>query len=161
LFPIDENFIRNVNQKTKGMVFYLDKYYDLKTKNWFAIQTDNLPIVYENRLAPDLSTITDLDVRAFTKQFLNILNEKELRIAFRALSRALAGHFEDKKWYSFLGLRNSGKGVLQEIIKWAFGSYCCSFNVPMLKSCHKGDASDMRWIITSKLHLKRIAFSIY
>jgi hypothetical protein len=53
LFPIDEHFIRNVNQKTKGMVFYLDKYYDLKTKNWFVIQTDNLPIVYENRLAPD------------------------------------------------------------------------------------------------------------
>ncbi len=66
----------------------------LKTKNWFAIQTDNLPIVYENRLAPDLSVITDLDIRAFTQRFLNIFDEKELKIA---LSRALAGHFEDKK----------------------------------------------------------------
>ena len=90
LFPVNENFIRDVNQKTKGLVFYLDKYYDLKTKYWFAIQTDNLPIVYENRLAPDLSTITDFDVRVFTQQFLNTLNEKELRIALRALSRALA-----------------------------------------------------------------------
>ena len=63
----------------------MDKYYDLKTQNWFAIQTDNLPIVYENRLAPDLSTITGLDVRAFTQKFLNIFDEKELKVA---LSRA-------------------------------------------------------------------------
>jgi hypothetical protein len=96
LFPINENFLRNVNEKTKGLVFYLDKYYDLKTKNWFAIQTHNLPIVYENRLAPDLSTIIDLDVQAFTKTFLNIFDEKELKVALRALSRTLAGHFEDK-----------------------------------------------------------------
>ena len=77
------------------------------------LHVDNLPIIYENRLAPDLSTITDLDVQAFTKKFLNIFDEKELNIILRALSRALAGHFEDKKWYSLIGLRNFGKGVLQ------------------------------------------------
>ena len=61
--------------------------------------------------------VTFIVLDAIYLNFSKDYYEKELQIALRALSRALAGHFEDKKWYYFLGLRNSGKGVLQEIIK--------------------------------------------
>jgi hypothetical protein len=40
----------------------------------------------------------------------------------------LAGHILDKKWLLFLGNRNSGKGVIQEILQNAFTKYIGSFN---------------------------------
>ena len=79
LFPIDKNFINDVNAKTEGLVFYKDKYYNMKTKTFHAIQTNNLPIVYEDRLAPDLSSITEDEMREYTDKYLNMFDEKNRR----------------------------------------------------------------------------------
>lgn len=159
LFPIDKNFINDVNRKTEGLTFYQDKYYNWKTKTFHQIQSNNLPIIYIDRLAPDLNIITKKDIKDYTDKYLNMFDEKNRKIALRQLSRALAGHFRDKKWNCWIGYRNSGKGFNQEQVKYSFGEYCTTFNVPMLKTQHKGDASDMRWLLSKQMHLKRVGFS--
>jgi len=159
LFPIDTEFINNVNRKTEGLVFYLDKYYDFNNHVFLQIQTDNLPIIFENRIAPDLTTITDYEIKNYVSSYLNMFRNDERPLILKAFSRALAGHVSDKIWYSMCGLRNTGKGVFQTGFNYSFGSYTTTFDMPMIKTSNKQDASDYRWVVSTGCHLKRVGFA--
>lgn len=159
LFPVNKTFIDDVNKKTEGMVFYTDMYYDLNNKIFRQIQSDNLPIVYIDRTAPDLGSITNKEIETYKEKYLNMFEKDELPIILKTFARALAGHITDKVWYSMCGLRNTGKGVFQCIFKHSFAEYVVCFDMPMVKTSNKQDASDLRWVITTGCHLKRVAFS--
>jgi len=77
----------------------------------------------------------------------------------QAFSRAIGGFSTDKVIYLLLGLRNSGKGMLQELCKAAFSNYITSCETPMAKSMNSGDASEYRFLITTFQHIKRINFT--
>lgn len=49
--------------------------------------------------------------------------------ALHFLSRAIAGHYEDKRWATYLGNRNCGKGVEYDILSSAFGEYITTFEL--------------------------------
>ena len=53
------------------------------------------------------------------------------------LSRAIAGHNEDKRWATYLGNRNCGKGVEYDLLKAAFGDYISTFELGNLLYCRK------------------------
>lgn len=159
IFPIHSTFIDEVNSRTEGLLFYKDKYWDFSKRMFIDINKNNIPIIYEDRLSPNLNDITQKEIDEYKKKFLNMYNEPELKLFLRALSRALAGHRNDKCWYVLNGLRNSGKGVLQDQVIHAFGSQVANFDMPMIKTNNKQDASDRRWVITTLCHIKRIAFS--
>lgn len=159
LFPINNNFINDVNKNTEGLLFYTDKYYNFKTKQFYQIQSDNLPIVYEDYPAPDLSSITDEECETYKNTILTMFKPDELKFVLRWISRALAGHVGDKVWYSFGGWRNTGKGRFQKICSLSFGSYITTVDAPMMKTNNKQDASERRWVITLLCHIKRLAFA--
>jgi hypothetical protein len=159
LYPIDKNFINNVNKNTEGLTFYTDKYYNWKTKTFHQIQNDNLPIVYEDYIAPDFSDITDEECEEYCDTHLTMFKKDELPFILRFLGRALAGHVGDKVWYSFGGWRNTGKGRIQKICSLSFGSYITTVDAPIMKTTNKQDASERRWVLTLNCHIKRLAFS--
>jgi hypothetical protein len=60
------------------------------------------------------------DVEA--KVFDAIFDEQKEK-ALHFLSRAFAGHYEDKDWAVFIGNRNCGKGVLDKLMKTSMEGY--------------------------------------
>lgn len=158
LFPINEHFIDDINLQTKGKLYFQDKYWDFNKKSWFPI-TDIIPLVYIKRNAPTFDFTQD-EINDFKKSVLNMFaNDDDVNVYLQAMARGLAGYVEDKKFYVKKGLRNSGKGILQEQAITSFGEYCCIYDVPMSKTNHKADASDRRWVLTSLAHIKRIGFT--
>jgi hypothetical protein len=158
LFPINDNFIDNINLQTKGKLYFQDKYWDFNEKAWFPI-TDVIPLVYIKRNAPTFNFTQD-EINNFKKSVLNMFaNDDDVNLYLQAMARGLAGYVEDKKFYVMKGLRNSGKGILQEQAMASFGEYCCIYDVPMSKTNYKADASDRRWVLTSHAHIKRIGFT--
>jgi hypothetical protein len=91
-----------------------------------------------------------------------ILPVKEQRDYFlMCLSRALAGHFTDKKWYVAQGARDCGKGVLANLLEKAFQSYIGLFksdNFLCTRVRVSGDeAKKLSWLVP--LEFCRIALS--
>lgn len=159
LFPVNENFINEINNKTKNKLFFKDKYWDFIEKKWFEITSDIIPIIFIKRNAPTFD-FTPEDILEFKQSVLNMFsNEEDLYLYLRAKSRALAGCVEDKRFYVMKGVRDSGKGVLQEQDNASFGEYCFTFDLPMCKTNHKADASDRRWVLSSQAHIKRVGSS--
>ena len=54
----------------------------------------------------------------------------DVDMALHFLSRAVAGHFEDKIWASYLGNRNCGKGILYDLFAYAFEKYIGPVDLP-------------------------------
>lgn len=158
LFPLNEDFINNINMKTKGKLFFNDKYWDFSIKKWFSI-TDVIPLVFIKRNAP-IFNFTEDEITEFKNKVLNMFsNDTDRNLYLQALSRGLAGYTEDKKFYVMKGLRNSGKGVLQEMCIASCGEYVCVYDAPMSKTNNNQDASDRRWVLTTNAHIKRIGFT--
>lgn len=167
LFPLNENFIDEINRKTKARLYFQDKYWDFVQKKWHPTgqETDEngpapiIPLIYIKRKAPSL-VFTPEEIAEYKTSVLNMFaTDADRNLYLQGLARGLAGHYEDKKFLVMKGLRNSGKGVLQEQCLTSFGEYCCIYDVPMTKTNYKADASDRRWVLTSKAHIKRIGFT--
>ena len=84
---------------------------------------DNIKAVFKSILHPifniGYSSNTEEDEKQNIQYMWFILNK---------IARMLAGHIEDKKWLLFMGSRNSGKGVIQEILNTTFENYIGTFN---------------------------------
>lgn len=68
--------------------------------------------------------------------------------ALHFLARAMAGHNEDKRFGTYLGNRNCGKGVLYALLKSAFGDYVKTFELGNIMYCRK--TAGMENVDTSK-----------
>lgn len=84
--------------------------------------------------------------------------------ALQFLSRAAAGHCEDKNWSFYLGNRNCGKGVMFEILNSALGDYMSSFELGHIMYSRKTEGMDaidatkrLYWLLDYEF--KRIALS--
>jgi hypothetical protein len=68
-------------------------------------------------------------------------------------SRALAGYFEDKKWYGYSDFRKSGKGTETYILRNAFGEFVLEFNTKCLifnKFGNPEPAKALSWVVDKK-----------
>jgi hypothetical protein len=103
---------------------------------------------------------SSLDDQNKVKQliFEPIFNE-DTNEALILLSRAIAGHVEDKLWSILLGSRDAGKGIVCDSISTAFDKYVAVFNADSLMfDKNSGDAAKkLSWAY--HFDKKRIAFS--
>jgi hypothetical protein len=89
------------------------------------------------------------------------LFSSQCETALQFMSRGLFGHSEDKNWATFVGNRNSGKGVMYELLENAFGNYVGSFKIDNILT--KGDdngketSRDLYWLI--EMEFMRLAIS--
>ena len=80
-------------------------------------------------------------------------NEDERNYNAHIKSRALAGCYEDKKWYGYSGSRNSGKGTETGILRGAFGEFVLEFNAKCLilnKFGNPDVAKALSWVVDKK-----------
>ena len=87
-------------------------------------------------------------------------NNRELASTFyEFLSRAMAGMIQDKQTAAGLGARNSGKGVLMELMMTAFGPYCKATNAENFAfKATGGDTAKLQsWMIDYEF--RRLAFT--
>jgi hypothetical protein len=130
----DPNLYDKFHQTTKAKICFNDGVLDFKKKS-FTLWTDipqgevystlkvdrNFAEYFKN---PDRDVINKIK-----DDILKPLYGIKMDQALHFLSRAIAGHFEDKRWATYLGNRNCGKGVEYDILSSAFGEYVSTFEL--------------------------------
>ena len=119
---------------TKTRLCFKDGVLDFKEKKFYKweeiefeyFSTVMIPLEYASYFEnPHLETVATVKQTVYE----NLFGQKTTR-ALNYLSRAIAGHTEDKNWATFLGNRNCGKGVLYDNLESAFGtSYVKTFEL--------------------------------
>jgi hypothetical protein len=79
-------------------------------------------------------------------------------LAIQYVARAIAGCIEDKNFATYMGNRNSGKGILYELLL-VFGAYIMPFNIENIRQETKGATTsrDLYWMLP--LEFTRLAIS--
>jgi hypothetical protein len=97
-------------------------------------------------------------------KILNVLYGDDINKALHFLSRAIAGHCEDKNWATYLGNRNCGKGVQYDLLKTGFDGYVSTFVLGNILCCRKSNGNDtaeiskkLYWLLD--LEFTRLAIS--
>ena len=158
--PRDNKFINNVYNYTNFKLFFNNGYYDFKNKEFIEgiynktfikINRNYNPIknkkirnqIFENILFPVFS-IDNLDE---DNEQYKLLNYYLYRIA-----RIIAGHVEDKIWVLMQGLRNSGKGVLSDLLQNSLESYVKTTNSGNFKykKTNVDEAKSLSWLVNCR-----------
>lgn len=143
----DPELYNKFHKTTKGRVCFKDGVLDMEEKNEniknnFHFWND----VEYFKKKPIFSTV--MINRSFGDYFYNETIEKKIEyinklkdelfknkygddmdVFFHYISRALNGYSKDKRWASYLGNRNSSKGIEYDLIKNAFGDYVKAFDL--------------------------------
>jgi len=95
---------------------------------------------------PDRKTINKIKTDIFGNLFGN-----DITMALNFLSRAIAGHYEDKNWASYLGNRNCGKGIIYELLKSSLEEYVNTIDIMNLMGERttqtRQNAKELYWTI--------------
>jgi len=138
----DPDLYHKFHSTTKGKLCFNDGVYDFKTRCF--TKWENVPrfTIYSTQKinrnfgdilkTPPLAAVAELTAKLFEPKYGN-----KLIYFFWFLSRAIAGHNEDKRWATYLGNRNCGKGVEYDLLKAAFGPYVSTFELGNLLYCRK------------------------
>ncbi len=137
----DELYIK-FHETTKGKLCFNDGVLDLKTKQFHKWETipkntifSTMKINYdyfEYHKNPNKKIIEDIKTKLFEPMFAD-----KMDLALKFLARAMGGHCEDKRFGTYLGNRNCGKGVLYDILKFSFQDYVRTFELGNLLYCRK------------------------
>lgn len=126
----DELFYGKLHSTTKGRLCFKNGVYDFKTAQFYSwdkipfeyYSTQMIPLEYTNAI--DRTVMNTIQQSIFEPLFGDKMQE-----ALQFLSRAIAGHCEDKNWASYLGNRDCGKGVIYDLLKLSLGSYVQTFEL--------------------------------
>lgn len=135
----DNNWITKTENSSLGYLLFKDGIYNMKTgkfKKGFdpkIVFHKNIPHIYPER-DPKLVK------KAMKISFGKLFEDPSTIIA--ALSRALAGDTNIKKFYFCPGKTNAGKSVLIGMLKTAFGGYVGNFNAESLAFSSNMDSKD-------------------
>lgn len=138
----DPHLYDKFHMTTKSKLCFNDGVLDFKNKKftlWTDIPKNTIFTTnkinrdfYEYFKNPNRKDITDITEKIFDPAY-----GKNKNRALQFLSRAIAGHSEDKRWATYLGSRNSGKGIEYELLKYGFENYVATFELGNLLYCRK------------------------
>ena len=138
----DPDLYHKFHSTTKDKLCFNDGVFDFKKHSFtkwvdvprFTIySTQKINRDFGNLLInPPLAAVAELTAKLFEPKY-----GCKLMYFFWFLSRAIAGHNEDKRWATYLGNRNCGKGVEYDLLKAAFGPYVSTFELGNLLYCRK------------------------
>jgi hypothetical protein len=140
----DDGFDRQLHEGSLNKIFFKNGVWDFLRREFRA-----------DDVASDFSTIRipwdfsdgaprDMDAEEAVWDIMDgIFSDREDSRCFLAhLARALAGSYTDKQWLIVHGARNSGKGVLQEMIRASCGPYVGTINANELMMDSGPNGSD-------------------
>lgn len=165
--PVDSNFVEKIWNETQFKLVFKNGYYDFK-KAVFVNEKYNRTFVKIDR---DYSE--EQNETAFVTLFRKVLypifgiddcqtdvEQVELMEYFlHVISHMMAGDVERKHWVLSQGFRNSGKGVISDLIKKSFGDYVKTTNSGnfILKKTQGDQAKALSWLVDYEF--KRLAIT--
>lgn len=151
---IDDEFYNKLLDNNKYYLPFIDGIYSFKENRLYTYEDlPNIHFTYKiNRKFPKFN---QEDYDELMNRVIKPIypNQDEALYNAHIKARALAGCFEDKKWYGYSGSRNSGKGVETKILKNSFGEYVMDFNAKCLiynKFGNPDEAKALSWIVDKK-----------
>jgi hypothetical protein len=165
----DAQLYEKFHKTTKTKLCFDDGILDFKAKTftlWENVEPNTVfPTVKINRNYaeyfnnPNQNIIDEIKSKIF-----NVLYGDKTDTALQYLSRAIAGHHEDKRWATYLGNRNSGKGVEYDLLAGSFEGYVSTFELGNMLYCRKTAGTEnidcskkLYWLID--LEFVRLAIS--
>ena len=151
---INDTFYDNMIKNNKYYLPFNDGIYSFKDKKLYSYdELPNIHFTYKiNRNFPKFNQ-TDYDDLMNRVIVPIYLDETERKYNAHIKSRALAGCYEDKKWYGYSGARNSGKGTETGILRSAFGDFVLEFSAKCLiynKYGNPEPAKALSWVVDKK-----------
>jgi hypothetical protein len=140
----DDKLYDKFHSTTKGRLFFNDGMLDFINKQfltWEQIKEQKLDIYTTMKINrnycdyfnnPNQQVIQEIKEKIFDVAYGN-----KVETALQFLSRAIAGHHEDKRWATYLGNRNCGKGVEYDLLYYAFENYVSTFELGNILYCRK------------------------
>ncbi len=153
----NNNFVNDVWNYTQFKLFFNNGYFDFK-KNIFIEGKNNKTFIKINKNYNGKSN-KDIRQKIFSKILYPVFSiaskemDKEeyelMEYYLYMISQFMAGNIEMKKWLNFQGLRNSGKGVLGDLLKKSFEKYVLTTNSGNFKfKSNVGDEQkSLSWLI--------------
>jgi hypothetical protein len=154
-----------LHSTTKGRIAFKDGVLDFKTKQfhkWENIPFEYYtPIMIRYEFEEYFKNPNKDDIATIKRDVFGVLFGDKLDVALHFLSRAIAGHCEDKNWATYLGNRNCGKGVKYDGLKSAFEEYVQTFELQNIMYERNRDTQEaskkLYWILD--LEFCRLAIS--
>ena len=151
----NKNFEEVLYHSTIGKICFNDGVYDFRKR--IFTQWNFVSDIYSTIMIPinysDVNNCNNTDILNVKNKLIDTCLEVNTQEYFlNRLSRSIAGFITDKKWCVWLGFRNSGKGVLQEMLINSFGKYIQDMNSSNLfiKSTSGDSAKAQSWIVPLK-----------
>jgi hypothetical protein len=124
-----EDFDILSTETTINKICFKNGVYDFNIGLFLSWNDERTSNIYTTIISP---FSYDPECREMLEYINNMLSEQFGKDIFpefaELLCRALAGHTEDKRWLTVFGSRNSGKGVLCELLEACFGDYIQTAN---------------------------------
>ena len=130
----DPHLYTKFHSTTKTKLCFNDGVLDFKAKTftlWAQIPENTIysTIKINRDFAPYFNNPIRKDINDIKEKIFETSYGKNKNRALHFLSRAMAGHTEDKRWATYLGSRNSGKGVEYDLLKYGFEDYVKTFEL--------------------------------
>ena len=138
----DPSLYSKFHSTTKTKICFNDGVLDFQAKTftlWENIPPNTIysTIKINRDFAPFFNNPNQKDIKDITDKIFDTAYGKNKNKALHFLSRAMAGHAEDKRWATYLGSRNSGKGVEYDLLKYGFEEYVQTFELGNILYCRK------------------------
>lgn len=114
----------------KDLLPFEDGYYDFKKREFIKYTPgDKLYFTYKINQKIITEDFPESERENLRRIILDVFNSEDLmKEVLQFFCRALSNHYEDKVYTVFLGERNSGKGLLNDILQSSFGRAVGSFD---------------------------------
>jgi len=144
---MDVNLYDKFRTTTRNRLCFNDGVLNIPTKEFYP--WDNVPFEIFTTVAipydfgeyfnsPNRAVMTEVRETVFETLF-----HDKIQSGMHYLARALAGNNEDKNWATYMGDRNCGKGVLFDLLNYAYGKYVTDFEPNHLMYCRKQNVEEV------------------
>lgn len=173
---VDDDFAESMYLSTLNKICFQNGFYDF-TIGTFQTYTDyNIPLtpfIIQRDYKPEKSGYDALYRKVFYPTFNinfnddgvlqdedNLQRLEHLRFILHKFAKMIAGQNKTKEWMMFLGDRNSGKGIFQELFLNSFGKYITETNSGnfLEKSVSGGTDLDKLYAFMAKFEFSRLVF---
>lgn len=151
--PNNPTFISNMLINSKEYLPFMNGIYSMRERK--LLNYDDVSVQF--------TQIIDRNYPEYNQEYYDMLMEKiiipilpdeeERKYFIYCIARALAGKYEDKKWFINKGSRNSGKGVITKLLQNAFRKFVGTFNSGSLTrklNENADDAKNLSWVVKKK-----------
>jgi hypothetical protein len=130
----DPHLYTKFHTTTKSKLCFNDGVLDFKAKTftlWSKIPVNTIysTIKINRDFGAYFNNPNRKDIKDITEKIFETSYGKNKNRALHFLSRAIAGHAEDKRWATYQGSRNSGKGVEYDLLKYSLENYVKTFEL--------------------------------